>query len=342
MNNDTQEFHHKLPECAVLIYQKDANARKKLLILVYASLIPLIISVNLLSIFGIIKTKRNKLTSSHIVFLTLFASDLTIGIVQLPIHIYLTWKASDRTCFEIELGGFFMTFLLCLSGTILCVISIDRYITVAHNKYYKRFVTRKLLMAIIIFVTLISFLWAILDAIFKGTVDILKLAKLYIALSAYAGAIIVIIIISNLALLKNVKLKRQNSFIQQAYHSSLPKTIAIILAIVVFTYLPIIIFLNIAAYSFINYKETQFIRKIGNELIQNLIGNDLPWVLISCQLNAILNSVVYLVRNNRMRRYYYKLVHCRSEVKNAEPIVFSVMIDFINTVTAIKSRNSLS
>lgn len=82
---------------------KDVNARNKLLILVYASLIPLIIGVNLLSIFGIIKTKRNKFTSSQIVFLTLFVSDLTISIVQLPIHIYLTWKASNQTYFEIEL-----------------------------------------------------------------------------------------------------------------------------------------------------------------------------------------------------------------------------------------------
>ena len=64
MNNNTQQFHHKLHDCALIF----ANARNKLLILVYAILIPLIISANLLSIFGIIKTKRNKSTSSQILF----------------------------------------------------------------------------------------------------------------------------------------------------------------------------------------------------------------------------------------------------------------------------------
>ena len=82
MNNDTQQFHHKLRKCASLIF---ANPRNKLLILVYAILIPLIISANLLSIFGIIKIKWNKFTSSQILFLALFVSDLTIGVVHLPI-----------------------------------------------------------------------------------------------------------------------------------------------------------------------------------------------------------------------------------------------------------------
>ena len=82
MNNDTQQFHHKLHECASLIF---ANPRNKLLILVYAILISLIISPNLLSMFGIIKIKWNKFTSSQILFLALFVSDLTIGVVHLPI-----------------------------------------------------------------------------------------------------------------------------------------------------------------------------------------------------------------------------------------------------------------
>ena len=75
MNNDTRQFHHKLVQCAVLIYQKDANPR---MTLVYASLIPLVIDPKLLSNFEIIKRKRKKLTSSEIPFLTLFVSDLTI------------------------------------------------------------------------------------------------------------------------------------------------------------------------------------------------------------------------------------------------------------------------
>ena len=107
MNNDIQEFHQKVPQCAIPIYQKDPNARNKPLILVYASLIPLIITVNFLLVFEILKTKRNKLPSSQIVFLTFFVSDLAICIVQLPIQIYLIWKASNQTCFEMHFWWIF-------------------------------------------------------------------------------------------------------------------------------------------------------------------------------------------------------------------------------------------
>ena len=326
MNNDTQQFHHKLRKCASLIF---ANPRNKLLILVYAILIPLIIIANFLSIFGIIKTKQKKFTSSQILFLALFVSDLTIGVVQLPINIYLNWKASDQTCFEAQLGGFCTIFLICLSGTISCVISIDRYITVVHNKYHKKFVTRKLLTIIIICVTLTSLLWATLDAMFKGRLQIVKLAKLYIALSAYTGSMLAISTILKLALLKYVKITRKNSSIKQAQDARLTKTIAIILAIVVVTYLPLIIALSIAAYSFINHTNTKFIQKIGNDFL---------WVLILCQSNAILNSVVYLVRNSRMRRYYYKLfqVNKRREVRKCQPVVLNVRTDSASTAIARK------
>ena len=71
----------------------DANLRNQLLNVVYAILIPLIITTNV--IFGIIKLKRNKFTSSQILFLTLFSSDLTFGVVQLPTQIYILWKPTN-------------------------------------------------------------------------------------------------------------------------------------------------------------------------------------------------------------------------------------------------------
>ena len=53
----------------------------KVLTVIYASLIPLIIAANLLLIFGIIKTRRNKLNSSQALFSTLFVSDLSFDFV---------------------------------------------------------------------------------------------------------------------------------------------------------------------------------------------------------------------------------------------------------------------
>ena len=150
-----------------------------------------------------------------------------------------------------------MTFPLWLAGIILCFISINRQIHVAHNKYHERFVTKWLLTIILICVTISSFLWSTLDTMFKGRLETVKLAKLYISLSAYPGAVLLTGTVSNLALLKYVELERQNSSIKQAHDSSLTKTIAMIFTIVVETFLTIIIFLNIATYSFIKSKDTK-------------------------------------------------------------------------------------
>lgn len=59
-----------------------------LLAAIIASFIPFIINVNLSLIFGINKTKRNKFTWSQILLLTLLSSELTFGLVQLPVQIY--------------------------------------------------------------------------------------------------------------------------------------------------------------------------------------------------------------------------------------------------------------
>ena len=102
----------------MLFLPKDPNV-KALLTVLYSCLIPIIICANLLLIIGIIKTKRNKFTSSQILFSTLFLSDLTFDVVQLPVKIYLYLKSGAATCFEVQLNTFSMTFPIIMSGTFL-------------------------------------------------------------------------------------------------------------------------------------------------------------------------------------------------------------------------------
>ena len=78
-------------------------------------------------------------------------------------------------------------------------------------------------------------------------------------------------------------------------------------------YIPAIIAINIAAYAFINSTAKQFIQKSS--------GNFL-WILIPSQANAILNSVIYLARNSRMKRYYCKLLNCGNDNRKFEKTVF--------------------
>ena len=294
MNNTT---------CILLYRTKHASIRN-LLTSVYVNLIPLIIGANLLLIIGLIKTERGKLTSSQKLFSTLFVSDLPFGVVQIPTKVYLLWKSSEPTCFEVQLSAFSMSFPLVMSFNLLCVISIERYIYVVHKGFYTRIVTKKLLAIVIVCLILISFIWATTDARLRAKLDIVKLAKTYIALSVYAAAMLAIGIVFNVALLRNVKQKTQKSSVQQTLDSSLTKTIGLIIGVMVAAYLPVIIAGNIAAYAYISSADKFYIKKRGSALL---------WALMPSQFNAVLNSVIYLARNSCIRRYYSKFFNCRNK-----------------------------
>ena len=116
-------------------------------------------------------------------------SDLTVGVVQIPSKIYLSWKSSAPTCFEIQLNSLPMTFPICMSGTLLCVISIDCYINIVHNRYYKIIITKKSLTITSILVILIFFIWGTFEAQFAAESNTKKLAKTFIALPDCAGTV---------------------------------------------------------------------------------------------------------------------------------------------------------
>ena len=281
MNNTTK----KLP--LSLLHAEGADARTIIITIIHASLIPLIISANLLLIFGLMKTRRNNFTPSQILFLTLFLSDLTFGLVQLPFQIYLNLNFYEAAYFEIIAGSFFLALPICLPGTILSVISIDRYTIVAHNKYYRRIVTNKSLSVTIALAILVSVIWATLTLT-------VKIERLYIAMSAYIGAIIAIGVVFNVTLLKNVKQKTKNSSIQQALDSSLTKTVSLILATLVAAYMPLMIALTLSISIVFHF----------------------PFTLLPSQVNAVLNSVIYFARSSRIKRYYYKLFNARIKRKD--------------------------
>ena len=87
----------------------------------------------------------------------------------------------------------------------MCVISIERYSYVGYNEFYRGIVTKKLLAIAIERLILLSFLWPMTDAHLWAKLNIVTLAKTYMALSAYAGTVLSIGIVFGVALLSNVK-----------------------------------------------------------------------------------------------------------------------------------------
>ena len=175
---------------------------RNLVTVLHGSLVLLIVGANMVLIFGIIKTKRKRFTSSQILFLTLFSCDLTYGVAQIPVEIYLIWKKRYPSCFESVVGSFSIIYPTCISGTILSAIGIDRYIRVVHNNYYKIIITNTSLTVTITLTILISIVLAIVGVNIK-----IRCELFFIAMSTYAGVVLAVGVVFNIALLKYVKQK---------------------------------------------------------------------------------------------------------------------------------------
>ena len=312
MNNITENFASKPGKYVSLFLSQEKNLKNISVTAVYACLIPSIIMANLFSIIGIFKTKKNKYASSRILFLALFLSDLTIGAIQLPLEIYLIWKSGSPTCLEIDLSQFVTIFPIALSGNILCIIPIDRYIHVVHSTRYEWMVTIKLLTVAIILMTLISFVWGVSTALLHANF-------VFLVLTVCEGVIIILGVWVNIAILINVKLRTKNSTTRQtALNTNLTKTILMIVTVMLIAYIPLIAHVNIMQYVLRNWTNLHSITKVIS----------LRWAMIPSQLNAVINSVIYFTRNSRMKSYF-KIHLIVKRIKNEKwktslPVTFNI------------------
>ena len=288
MNNTTDRH----PLCLLLLLEINPHVRNLVTVL-HACLVLLIVGANSVLIFGIIKTKRNKFTSSQILFLTLFSYDLTFGVVQIPVETHLLWKKHSNS--DNVVGSFSIIYQTCISGTILSAIGIDRYIRVVHYKYYKRIITNKSLTVTITLTILIPIVFAIVVVR-----ELMQSKIFFIAMSTYTGAVLAVVIVLNVALLKHVTKKTKGTSVPQRINSSLTKTVTLILASMVVAYLPLMI--NLTIIPFLSIHSTKNKESISTAC------HTLFWTLIQPQINAVLNSVIYFSRNSRVKHYFYKLL----------------------------------
>ena len=304
MSNISQNNLTVLPNECISLYGTQAGKATRLpFTITYAILISLIIGANIMAVIEIIKTKRNKFTVPQILFIVLFISDLSFGAIQLPLKIYLMWNVTDPTCLVTQIIAFCLIFPICMSGATLCVISIDRYFYVTQARYCnEKTLTSKTLILTIVLLVAISFTFGLLHAIYISKRDLPQLVRFYIALSLYEGIFMTLSVLFNIALLRNVKLRTSASCLRQAALNTtiFTKTVALIVAAMVVTYIPLIITLNITAYIILT--DPSKVVKISIEL---------QWSLIPSYFNAILNSVIYMSKNSSIKDFYSRLIKCQ-------------------------------
>lgn len=267
--------------------------------IIYASLIPFVICSNLLQIIGIIKTKRNKFTSSQILFLILSASDLTLGTIQLPLQISLLQIVGRITCLQSQVRVFWLALPICLSGNIILLISTDRYLLIVKNTLYKYIVNNRNLIIAIVSAIILALIWAIWYAILSNTMNLSLAAVYFISLSLYELIVLLTALFLNVSIVHKVKEIFQRSSIKRRTDRNLTNTIVLITTTLIVTYSPSIICFSIAAYIFWASKDPHAIGNVSFALI---------WAMIPAQLNSVLNATIYISRNKTIKMYYQRLI----------------------------------
>lgn len=289
-----------LPKCfvsfsPVVISQPNIVA----LTIIYACLIPFVICSNVLQIVGIIKTKRNKFTSSQILFLILSASDLTLGTIQLPLQISLLQIVGRISCLQSQIRVFWLALPICLSGNIILLISIDRYLLIVKNALYKYIVNNRNLIIAIVSAVILALTWAIWYAIQSNTTNLSLAAVYFICLSLYELIVLTAALFLNVSIVHKITEIYQRSSIKRRTDRNLTNTIVLITAALIVTYSPSIICFSIAAYIFWASKDPHTIGTISFALV---------WAMIPAQLNSGLNATIYISRNKTIKMYYQRLI----------------------------------
>ena len=137
----------------------------------------------------------------------------------------------------------------------------------------------------------------------KSRANFKRLANSYLVFSVYTASSLVVAVAFNLALLRNVKKQRKNLSRHEKVDSRLTKAIVMIILLMVAVYLPLMITLNIVVHEFISCIDKKSIRKRS----YNLLLTSIP-----CQVNAVLNSVIYFSRCRHLKEYYYKLLNSKA------------------------------
>ena len=270
------------------------------LTIIYPFLIPMIICANVLLIIGIFKTKRIRFLPLEVLFILLFLSDLTFGIVQLPLQIYLIRKKTQLTELEIQARSFWYTFPGLLSGTALVVISAVRYLYVVHNSFYKKIASKITLTVSVMLVLAIPLLMSVISAIISFD-DNEKVGYFFAVLSVYEGTCLALMIVFNMVLLKYVKAKQINYSTQRRQDKHYTKIIAIIVGVMVIAYLPPVTATSLVAYTLFHSTDVKFTQRVFNSF---------RLAAIPPQINAVLNSVIFMAGNSRIKRYYKRLLGC--------------------------------
>lgn len=303
VSNNTRRF--AIPEC-FLTFTQDIlkNNNGNMLTVFYSFNMLFVFVMNTALIIGLVQTKNKTMTRSNKLFIFLSVSDLSVGLVLMPLLLYHLQISPDISCLEVAVRAFWVTFPVILSGTHILLISVDRYLMIAMNNWYKKRFTDKVVLLLIVIEVLIAFSWGFGYAFITQGMDLKKTGTYFICLGIFEAIILTLAMKINLMVRATVYATTAKTTTlqlnQKNYSRRLSTTILFITISLVICYMPSVIALIATGVFFFYSTNPTHIRNIIIALI---------WSLLPASLNSGLNSTIYVLRNTRIRKYYKSLIN---------------------------------
>ncbi|XP_065675398.1 uncharacterized protein LOC136091618 [Hydra vulgaris] len=266
----------------------------------------LIFILNILLVNGVCRLRRKGKSFTHNEKLVLLLSsiDILVASIYMPLEIVLVKMLDQISCIFISIIGFWLVFPLIFSGSIVVLISIERFNTLLNNKKccgvkFNGFYAATILC----FHFLISFglgVWYALLNYFQSPIR--QQSYYFFSVATYTISNLLSVLIMNTLLLIKTKKKLGVKEIRVAQHivveRRLTQTMMLISTSLMILYLPV----AAATYNI-------FVRLYLNEL--KSFGNAMKmlfYALIFCQINSLFNAFIYVFRNRNILKFYKRLI----------------------------------
>lgn len=284
-------------ECT-LLFQVSNKTSNIALTVVYTCIGIFIITTNTALLVVLPKVKK-EMTRFDRLFMLQSVVDLTVGIVLMPLEVYLINKGYPVTCLDSAIKTMVSAFTSVLSGLITFFIANDRYLLIKKNQVYDTYMTKRLIVGILTVIVSVAIFWAL----FALQVVRLGLAreKIWFTLTfgIFASFMLIEVNIVNILLFRHVKnapktLPQPNKRTSNQYRIDVSKTILIISVCLVVAYVPSI-FGFVGGSIMVLLKDPTNFSSSGTKYI--------IYFILPTKLNSGINSLVFISRNNAFRDY---------------------------------------
>ncbi|XP_047136278.1 uncharacterized protein LOC124813379 [Hydra vulgaris] len=270
----------------------------------------LIFISNVVLLVGLCKSQRKKgYSRNEKLVLLLSLVDFLVALVHIPLQVILSKNLNQIGCLIIAIIGFWIAFPLAFSGSIVVLISVERFIAIFNEKkccgLYFKF---NYLFLIIVLHFIISFglgLWYTLLVYKQGT--FLQKSVFFFCIATFIASNLISVLFINTYLLFAIKKKLRTKEIHVLQHHAVEKRLTHTMILISISL--IVLYLPSVTVSY--YVASILYLKKYDSVAYGL--NVLFSTLTLCELNSAFNAVIYVVRSKRIRKVYLTYVSMVTE-----------------------------